>query len=147
MGVLNLKIVFDSSVLIEIERKNEEALELIEEMSSNNEELIISAVTVSEILIGAYYLGGRESLAAAKTLLAQFRLVLLDAEVADKTAQYVAFLLRNGNSVDFKDVAISATFAVTKSDFLITQNKKHFEIIPEIGSKARTISEFRKIYR
>lgn len=146
MGVLNLKIVLDSSVLIDIERKNEEALELIEDMSSNDEELIISAVTVSEILTGTYYRGGRESLAVAKTLLAQFRLVPLDAEVADKTAQYVAFLLRNGSPVDFKDVAIAATFTVTKSDFLITQNKKHFDILPEIGSKARTIAEFKKIY-
>lgn len=141
-----MKILLDSTVLIDIERKNEEALELIENMSSNNEELIISAVTVSEILTGAYYRGGREGLAAAKTLLAQFRLVPLDAEVADKTAEYTAFLLRNGSPVDFKDVAIAATFAATKSDFLITQNKKHFEIIPEIGVKARTISEFKKIY-
>ena len=142
-----MKILLDSTALIDIERKNEEALELIENMSSNNEELIISAVTVSEILTGAYYRGAREGLAAAKTLLAQFRLVPLDAEVADKTAQYVAFLLRNGSPVDFKDVAIAATFAVTKSDFLLTQNKKHFEVLPEIGSKARTISEFRRIYR
>ena len=139
--------MLDSTVLIDIERKNKDALDLVKGMLANNEELIISAVTVSEVLTGVYYIGKRESLLDARTVLAQFSTVPLDAEVADKTAQFVAFLLKNGSPVDFKDVAIAATFTVTKSDFLLTQNKKHFEVIPEIGSKARTISEFKKIYR
>ena len=142
-----LRIVLDSTVLIDIERKNKDALDLVKGMLANNEELIISAVTASEVLTGVYYIGKRESLLDARTVLAQFSTVPLDAEVAEKTAQFLAFLLRNGSPVDFKNVAIAATFTVTKSDFLLTQNKKHFEVIPEIGSKARTISEFKKIYR
>ena len=139
--------MLDSTVLIDVERKNGDALDLVKSMLANNEELIISAVTVSEVLTGVYYIGKRDSLLDARTVLAQFLPMPLDAEVANKTAQFVAFLLKNGSPIDFKDVAIAATFAVTKSDFLITQNKKHFEILPEIGSKARTISEFKKIYR
>ena len=139
--------MLDSTVLIDVERKNEEALALVKSMLANNEELIISTVTVSEVLTGVYYIGKRETLFDARAVLAQFSPVPLDAEVADKTAQFVAFLLKNGSPIEFKDVAIAATFAVTKSDFLLTQNKKHFEVIPEIGSKARTISEFKKIYK
>ena len=138
--------MLDSTVLIDIERKNKDALGLVQDMLANNEELIISAVTVSEILTGVYYIGKRESLLDAKAVLTQFSQVPFDGEVADKTAQFEAFLLKNGSQVDFKDVATAATFIVTKSDFLLTQNKKHFEIISEIGSKARTISEFKKIY-
>ena len=139
--------MLDSTVLIDVERKNKDALDLVKSMLANNEELIISTVTISEVLTGVYYLGKRESLLDAKAVLAQFSPAPLDAEVADKTAQFVAFLLKNGSPIEFKDVAIAATFAVTKSDFLLTQNKKHFEVIPEIGSKARTISEFKKIYK
>ena len=142
-----MKIVLDSTVLIDVERKNKETLELVKRMLTNNEELIISTVTISEVLTGVYYIGKREGLLDARTVLSQFSPVALDAEVADKTAQFVAFLLKNGSPIEFKDVAIAATFAVTKSDFLLTQNKKHFEVIPEIGSKARTISEFKKIYK
>lgn len=141
-----MRILLDSTFLIDIERQNEEAVALVESLIANNEELMISTVTTAEILTGAYFLGSRENLSEAKTLLSQFSSVPLDEWVADKIAQYLAFLLKNGNPIDFKDVAIAATFAATKSDFLITQNKKHFEILPEIGSKARTISEFRKIY-
>ena len=139
--------MLDSTVLIDVERKNEAALDLVRSMLANNEELIISTVTISEVLTGVYYIGKRENLLDAKAVLAQFSPAPLDAEVADKTAQFVAFLLKNGSPIEFKDVAIAATFAVTKSDFLLTQNKKHFEVIPEIGSKARTISEFKKIYK
>lgn len=142
-----LKILLDSTVLIDIERKNEETLELVERMTTNNEQLIISVVTVTEILTGVYFRGGRENLSEARTLLAQFLSVPLTEEVADKAAQYVAFLLNKRTPIDFKDIAIAATFSVTKSDFLLTQNKKHFEAIPELGSKVRTISEFSKIYR
>ncbi len=142
-----MRILLDSTFLIDIERQNEEAVALVESLIANNEELMISTVTTAEILTGAYFLGSRENISGAKTLFAQFSLVPLDGEIADKIAQYLAFLLKSGNPIDFKDVAIAATFAVTKSDFLLTQNKKHFEAIPELGSKARTVSEFRKIYR
>ncbi len=141
-----MRILLDSTFLIDIERQNEEAVALVESLIANNEEIIISTVTTAEILTGAYFLGSRENLSEAKTLLAQFSSVPLDEGIADKIAQYLAFLLKNGNPIDFKDIAIAATFTVTKSDFLITQNKRHFEMIPEIGSKARTISEFKKIY-
>jgi len=141
-----VRILLDSTFLIDIERQNEEAVALVESLIANNEEIIISTVTTAEILTGAYFLGSRENLSEAKTLLAQFSSVPLDEGIADKIAQYLAFLLKNGNPIDFKDIAIAATFTVTKSDFLITQNKRHFEMIPEIGSKARTISEFKKIY-
>lgn len=141
-----MRILLDSTVLIDLERKNEDAVDLLKSMLANNEEVIISTVTIAEVLTGVYHLGRREGVLDAKAVLAQFLPVPLNSEVADKTAQFVAFLLKSGSPVDFKDVAIAATFAATKSDFLITQNKKHFEIIPEIGNKARTISEFRKIY-
>ena len=142
-----MRIVIDSTVLIDIERKNKETLDLVKSLLANNEEIIISTVTISEVLTGVYYIGKREGLLDARNVLSQFSTVALDAEVADKTAQFVAFLLKNGSPIEFKNVAIAATFAVTKSDFLLTQNKKHFEVIPEIGSKARTISEFKKIYK
>lgn len=141
-----MRIFLDTSILIELEKKNEEALKLIEAMTSNYEELMISSVTVSEILKGAYFLGG-ENVVAAKTFLSQFNIISLDAKIAEKTSQFTHWMLKNESKANFKTVAIAATFAETKADFLITQDKRHFEILPEIGSKAKTTSEFRKIYR
>ena len=118
-----LKIFLDSTVLVDVERKKEDALDLVKNMVANDEELLISSVTISEILTGAYFRGEHKNLTDARMLFSQFTLVELGTKIADKIAQYSAILLRNGTPVDFKDVAIAATFAVTKSDFLLTQNK------------------------
>ena len=53
-------------MLIDIERKKEDTLDLIKSMLANNEELIMSAVTISEVLAGVYYIGKRESLLDAR---------------------------------------------------------------------------------
>lgn len=142
-----MKIILDSSAIIEIERRNIDCLELIKALLRNKEEVIISTVTLSEVLTGAYFkMDVKLALGEAKRVLSQFTSVILDQAVAEKIAEYSAYLTAQGRQIEYPDIAIAATFTVTNSDFLLTQNKKHFEIIPEIGSKARTISEFKKIY-
>ncbi|MBI2143912.1 type II toxin-antitoxin system VapC family toxin [Candidatus Woesearchaeota archaeon] len=142
-----MRILLDTNVLIELERRNKEAAELLAELSASGEELLVSVVVVSELLTGPYLTGQERALASAKRLLSQFNVVELNQPITETIAQYMAYLASKGTPLEYQDVAIAATFAVTKSDFLITQNKKHFEAIPEVGNKARTVSEFRKIYK
>jgi len=143
-----MRILLDSTVVIELERNNTEAIALIKELIKNNEEILISAVTASEVLAGPYFSRDvKAAFAEIKQIMSQFLLVNLDSEIAEKISQYSAYLISVNSPVEYQDVAIAATLQVTKSDYLLTQNKKHFEIIPDVGNKARTISEFRKIYR
>src|SRR3989338_10390650 len=142
-----MKILFDTSALIELERQNQEAIALVKGLITSSEEIVISTVTISEVLLGVYFQKAYEKIEEAKKLLSQFKWIPLDENIADVAAQYEALLLNIGNEVEFKDVAIAATFAATKSDFLITQNKRHFQILPDIGNRAKTIAEFSKIYR
>ena len=142
-----MKILFDTSALIELERQNQEAIALVKGLITSEEEIVISTVTISEVLLGVYFQKAYEKIEEAKKLLSQFKWIPLDENIADVAAQYEALLLNIGNEVEFKDVAIAATFAATKSDFLITQNKRHFQILPDIGNRAKTIAEFSKIYR
>ncbi len=143
-----MKILLDSNVIIELERNNPEAIELVKELLKNDEEVLISTVAMSEVLVGPYFsndFGG--AMAEIKQIISQFTSVALDAEIAEKIARYWAHLITEDVPVQYQDVAIAATFAATKSDFLITQNKRHFQILPDIGNKAKTIAEFSKIYR
>ena len=142
-----MKILFDTSALIELERQNQEAIALVKGLITSSEEIVISTVTISEVLLGVYFQKAHEKIEEAKKLLSQFKWIPLDENIADVAAQYEALLLNIGNEIEFKDVAIAATFAATKSDFLITQNKRHFQILPDIGNRAKTIAEFSKIYR
>ena len=142
-----MKILFDTSALIELERQNQEAIALVKGLITSSEEIVISTVTISEVLLGVYFQKAHEKIEEAKKLLSQFKWIPLDENIADVAAQYEALLLNIGNEIEFKDVAIAATFAATKSDFLITHNKRHFQILPDIGNRAKTIAEFSKIYR
>lgn len=142
-----MRIVIDSNVIIELEKRNQQAIELMTELVKNNEELLISTVVLSEVLVGPYFSDDfKEAMAEIKLITSQFTQVDLSPEIAEKIAACWAYLIKQDFPAQYQDVAVGATFAATKSDFLITQNKKHFEMMPEIGSKARTIEEFRKIY-
>ena len=143
-----MRIVLDSSVIIELERRNQEAIELVKNLLKSDEEVLISTVAMSEVLVGPYFSSDfKGAMAEIKQIISQFSSINLDAEIAKKIAQYWAYLIAEDVPVQYQDVAIAATFTATKSDFLLTQNKKYFQVIPEIGSKARTISEFKKIYK
>ena len=123
-----MKIFFDTSTLIEIERGNNNTIELMEFLSDKNADLIISIITVSEILTGVYLQPQPSKfLLKAKELLGQFHWEDVDGEVAKETAKLVALRIQKGKPVDYQDNLIAATWIVSKSDFLITANQKHYD--------------------
>ncbi|MBI2137274.1 type II toxin-antitoxin system VapC family toxin [Candidatus Woesearchaeota archaeon] len=140
-----MKIALDSSVIIDIERRQQEAIETVKELIRENEEVIISTVTLSEILTGGYLKNNPKSVADSKRILSQFLWIDLNSKIAEKTAEYLAYLIKNGNPIEYQDVTIAATAAVTKADYLLTLNKKHFEALPDLKGKIFTPAEFAKI--
>ena len=124
-----MKIFFDISILVEIERKNKEVIELCKELVRKNVELIISVISISEILTGVYLREDSNKAARrAKELLMQFKWFKFDAEVADKTAKILAYRIAKGKKVEYQDDVIAASFLVSNSDFLLTLNLKHFNL-------------------
>ncbi|HLC73044.1 MAG TPA: hypothetical protein VJH20_00235, partial [Candidatus Nanoarchaeia archaeon] len=71
----------------------------------------------------------------------------LDYQIAEKTAQYLAFLITEGRIIEYQDVAIAATFKITSSDYLLTLNKNHFENLPDLKTKVYVPKEFSKIVK
>lgn len=133
-----MKIFFDTSILVEIDRHNSTVINLCKELTSKGAELVISAISISEILTGSYL---RKDLAKAvlraKEVLAQFEWVDFDAQVAEQTAKILAYRIMNGKSVDYQDEAIIASFLASHSDFIITLNIDHFDI-PALKDKVFT---------
>ena len=143
-----MKICFDSTILIEIARKRQESIDLTKNLMENSHEIIISAVTVSEILAGVHRRENHEKAEQeAKTVLSQFDWISLNGEIAKKTGKLMAYLYQNGMIIEYQDVAIAATAIETNSDYLITLNKKHFERLPELKGKVFTPPEFTKKIR
>lgn len=126
-----MNILLDTSVLVEVDRKKEHALELMEKLRERHS-LSISVVTISEIMTGAKLSSKKNSVEMAKDLLMRFDWVKIDSEIAEIAGVFTAERFRKGKIAEYQDDLIIATFQGSKADFLIAENKKHFEdFIPE----------------
>ena len=47
-----MKVLLDSSVIVEIDRKNKSVIDTVKNLIEKNHEIIISVATVSEVLVG-----------------------------------------------------------------------------------------------
>ena len=128
-----MKILFDTSVIVEIDRKNKPVLALVKNLISKNADLYISIVTLSEILTGCYLREDYEkSMAEAKRILSQFQWKEVDSNIAEKTAKFMSQLIKKGKPIEYPDVVIAATFDIIEGDKLLTLNKEHFNFISEL---------------
>ena len=140
-----MKIFIDTSIVVDIERGNEETAELLERLIEKNNSVFISAVVASEIFTGTYLRDDyKKATKKAKELLSCFQIVSLDMEIAEIIGKLNAYLTANGLPIEYQDVAIAATFVREKGDWLLTENKKHFDIILGVEKAAITPTELKK---
>ena len=140
-----MKIFIDTSIVVDIERGNEETDNLLQHLISTNNIVLASTVVASEIFTGTYLRQDyKKSAKKAKELFSCFHIIRLDMEIAEITGKISAYLIANGIPVEYQDVAIAATFVREKGDWLLTKNKKHFTIIPGLEKAAVTPAEFKK---
>ena len=134
----------DTSVIVDVDRGKQDVIELCKKLAAEHE-ASLSSVTVSEILTGSYLRRDYvKSVAKAKRILGQFSWVSLDGEVAEKIAQLNAYLIAEGQAVEYQDQAIAASCLTTECDVLLTNNKEHFKRIPALRDKVFTPEELRK---
>lgn len=143
-----MRIVLDTTIVVEIERKNEDTIDLIKKLIAKDHIIIISTATISEILTGSYLRKDFSKAAlTAKQIMGQFLWTDLDSSVAEKAAQYMAYLIAEGKIIEYPDVVIAATFKIEDADYLITLNKNHFETLPDLKGKVYTPKEFARIVK
>lgn len=143
-----MKFFFDTSILVEIERENRPVIETLKKLINNEHELLISTITISEILTGSYLTKNTvTSINKARRVLSQFKWINFDYRTAQKTAQILAFLRTEGKIIGYPDAAIAASFIETKSDFMITLNKTHFLYVPDLKGKVYEPKEIGKILK
>jgi predicted nucleic acid-binding protein len=138
-----LETVFvDTSIIVDVDRGREDVIDLCKQLTSTNS-AFISTVSVSEILTGSYL--RKDYIAAAKKaeqVLSQFRWVPLNGQIAKHTAQLNAYLISKGQPIEYQDVVIAASFLAECCDVLLTENKEHFDRLPNLKGKVMTPKEF-----
>lgn len=136
-----MRVLIDTSILIDVDRGRKETIQVCRELTANHEALV-STVTVSEILTGSYLKSDYvKAVKKAKRILGQFTWVDLNGVIAEKIARLNAYLITEGQPIEYQDQAIAASCLATKSDILLTKNKKHFTRIPTLQGKVLTPEE------
>lgn len=136
------KIFVDTSIIVDVDRGKQDVIELCKQFTSTNS-AYISTVTVSEILTGSYLRKDyKVAVKKAQRVLSQFRWVPLNGEAAQLVAELNAYLISKGQPIEYQDIAIAASFLLECCDVLLTENKDHFERLPNLKGKVMTPKEF-----
>lgn len=137
-----MNILFDTSFLVEIDRKNPKAINLAKTLTLEGYSFWISTITISEIMVGINLAKNFELAKENGTyVLNQFRWIDFDSTAATKTGQIIAHLRASGKTIEFQDAAIAASGLVLGVEYLVTQNKKHFSDVSFLKEKIFTIDE------
>lgn len=142
-----MKILVDTSVIVEIDRHNKRIASLLKRLVERGDELIISTVTVAEILTGARLRrDADQATKKAKEILNQFIWCNADGDAAEVAAYLYSglYATHNENSIEFQDVLIGATALSVHADVILTLNKKDFLLLSPVQHRVRTPEEFEK---
>lgn len=132
----------DTSIIVDVDRGKQDVIELCKRLTSTNS-AFISTISVSEILTGSYLRQDfKAAIKKAEKVLSQFQWIPLTGETAKLVAQLNAYLISKGQPIEYQDIAIAASFLVEGCDVLLTENKGHFERLPNLKGKVITPKEF-----
>ncbi len=142
-----MKILFDTSVIVEIDRHNSKIISLLKKIVEKEHVLVISTITVAEILTGSMLRkDAKQASLVAKEVLNQFIWQDIDSYVAEITAKMFSQLIieKKDDQIEYQDVLIAASSVRSHCDVIITFNKKDFCLIESVQKHVYTPDEFEK---
>jgi predicted nucleic acid-binding protein len=123
-----MKVVFDTSVLVDCLRGNSGAVRIVEKVAKKEIDGFISVLTEAE-LYGGRECGTVEGLSKVKNFVSLFTEIILTSEIA----QQAGFFKRK-YGVELPDAIIAATASVYDAS-VWTKNIKDFEVIKDIQTE------------
>ena len=132
-------ILFDTSVLVEILRKNTDIISQINKLDEIP--LFTTEISVMELVYGItsnkYYLNKsakrKSRIDSIINLMAKFSVLQFDRNAAIKTAEILGSLKLKGKMIDFRDGMIIGIGLSNGINSIYALNREHFDRVPEIS--------------
>ncbi len=124
------KICLDSDFLVNFLRNKQEEADYI----IKHEHRVLLATTqinLFELYYGAYKSGRMENVLKIEELQHRLKILNLSKVAVKKAGELLAILERQGQPIEFRDLLIGC-IAQVEGFCLKTNNKRHFERIPEL---------------
>ena len=123
--------VLDSSFIIDLIRKKEEALQKLSELEDEYSSISTTEINILELYRGAYLSTKvNNNLEQVKEILKGFHILELDESVYEVYASLSANLISKGNSIGSFDELIAA-IALCHNEKIVTRDK-HFKEIHQL---------------
>ncbi len=108
-----MKILLDTSFLIELKKGNKNALKILIDRKSKTQDILVSSLTIYELLAGAHYILKKhddiKELKQIQKMLQNLTEAIIDIKVIWKAAELKADLLVSGVSVPDIDIIIACS--------------------------------------
>ena len=129
-----MKILLDSTVLIDLLRANSEAQSRVIQLRNEGAIFYTSTTNLYEVWCGLMNASKSPSNpgAALTALRSELEVLVLDEEAARRAALIHGHLRSIGKPVDGLDYLVAGTVVSNGVEAVLTRNKKHFENIKEI---------------
>ncbi len=125
-------MILDTSLLIELKRSNKLAVKVLEERKKTSEDILVSSLTIFELLSGAHYLikkyKNTTELKIIQNMLQILTEAIIDSKVTWKAAETRAELMIRETSVPDIDLLIACS-----EEAEILTFDKDFEPLKELG--------------
>jgi len=136
-----LKILLDTSFLIELKKGNKKVLNALEERKEWCEDMLVSSLTIYELLVGANYVlkkhGNMKELMTINDILKPLTLVPVDLDVVKRASAVKAEVMLKGLKVPDLDILI----ACSDEDAEVLTFDKDFSSLKDLGFKITILSE------
>ena len=129
-----MKVILDTSFLIELKKGNKKAVKALKERKEY-EDIIVSMLTVYELLVGANYIwkkhGNAKEIMIINDMLKSLTIVPVDLDVVKRASSVKAELILRGMDVSDLDILI----ACSDEDAEVLTFDKDFNPLKELGFK------------
>lgn len=124
--------MLDTDIIIDFLRNGIDRLSIFKKIKERDAQAYVSSITMFELYNGAFLsTNPKQKLEDLAKLFKAIPVIPFDKGQSYVASKIYTYLVKKGSSLDMRDVLISAC-AVSINLKLLTNNRKHFERIPEL---------------
>jgi len=127
-----IKVLLDTDVIVDFLRNGIDTSSIFNDVKNKKAQAFVSVITTFELYNGALLsLNSKQKLEDLSIMLGSVEIISFDNTQSYVASKIYAYLVKKGIKLEMRDILI-ASCAIGKNLKILTNNKKHFNRIPEL---------------
>lgn len=127
-----IKVLLDTDVIVDFLRNGIDTSSIFNDVKNKKAQAYVSVITTFELYNGALLSSNpKQKLEDLSIMLESIEIISFDNTQSYVASKIYTYLTKNGIKLEIRDILI-ASCAIAKNTKILTNNKKHFNRIPEL---------------